>query len=92
VSLLVTQIALQHYATNEKTTGYDRDKFGVCLYRDCSGQETLMMKLKIIVSILSHHLKRPRLLINYKNNSNESVFSLENKLQYISMSSSGADR
>jgi predicted lysophospholipase L1 biosynthesis ABC-type transport system permease subunit len=29
VSLLVTQIALQHYATNEKTTGYDRDKFGV---------------------------------------------------------------
>jgi carbon starvation protein CstA len=29
VSLLVTQIALQHYATNEKTIGYDRDKFGI---------------------------------------------------------------
>jgi len=29
VSLLVTQIALQHYATNEKTIGHDRDKFGV---------------------------------------------------------------
>lgn len=29
VSLLVTQIALQHYATNEKTAGYDRDKLGV---------------------------------------------------------------
>jgi carbon starvation protein CstA len=29
VSLLVTQIALQHYATNEKTTGYDRDNFGI---------------------------------------------------------------
>jgi hypothetical protein len=29
VSLLVTQIALQHYAANEKTIGYDRDKFGV---------------------------------------------------------------
>jgi hypothetical protein len=28
VSLFVTQIALQHYATNEKTIGYDRDKFG----------------------------------------------------------------
>ncbi|OYZ13816.1 MAG: hypothetical protein B7Y35_08235 [Sphingomonadales bacterium 28-64-96] len=28
VSLLVTQIALQHYTTNEKTIGYDRDKFG----------------------------------------------------------------
>ena len=29
VSLLVNQIALQHYAKNEKTTGYDRDKFRV---------------------------------------------------------------
>ena len=29
VSLLVTQIALQHYATNEKAVGYDCDKFGV---------------------------------------------------------------
>ncbi len=29
VTLLVTQIALQHYATNEKITGYDRDKFRV---------------------------------------------------------------
>lgn len=29
VSLLVTQIALQHYATNEKIIGHDRDKFGV---------------------------------------------------------------
>jgi len=29
VSLLVTQIALQHYAKNEKITGYDRDKFRI---------------------------------------------------------------
>ena len=29
VSLLVNQIALQHYATNEKITGYDQDKFRV---------------------------------------------------------------
>jgi carbon starvation protein CstA len=29
VSLLVTQIALQHYATNEKAIGYDRDKLGI---------------------------------------------------------------
>jgi hypothetical protein len=44
VSLLVTQIALQHYATNEKAVGYDRDKFGVIFISRLLKEKILMMK------------------------------------------------
>jgi predicted lysophospholipase L1 biosynthesis ABC-type transport system permease subunit len=44
VSLLVTQIALQHYATNEKPLATIEIILGFCSYRDCSGRKTLMMK------------------------------------------------
>ena len=44
VSLLVTLIALQHYATNKKTLATIEINLGFCSYRDCSGQKTLMIK------------------------------------------------
>ena len=44
VSLLVTQIVLQHYATNEKLLATIEINWGFCSYRDCSGRKTLMMK------------------------------------------------
>ncbi len=46
VSLLVTQIALQHYATNEKVVGYDRDKFGAIFLSNLLKEKNIDDELK----------------------------------------------